>query len=391
MMTASNATLNLPTLEGKIEPFRINAGAEPIAGKVSWSRIAYAASHVVADPFADNNPSLDVVIDWDATLAFREYLWSLGFGVAEAMDTAQRGMGLDWPKSLELIQRSTALAKSGNHLIASGAGTDHLEINAQTALDDIIGAYELQCEAVEATGSRVILMASRALAAVAQSGDDYLQVYSRVLNGLAQPAILHWLGDMFDPALAGYWGSKNELAAMDVCLDVINANAVKIDGIKISLLSAEKEISMRRRLPPGVQMYTGDDFNYPELIEGDDQGYSHALLGIFDPIAGVAAKALSALGAGDSNSYHQAFDPTIALSRHIFRTPTRFYKTGVVFMAYLHGHQNHFTMVAGQECARSTLHLAQIVRLASDAGLFPDPELAAHRAQTFFAVRGVNI
>lgn len=390
-MTAQQATLNLPTRQGTIERFTIRAGAAPVAGKGKWSRTAYAAAHVVADPFADANPTLDVAIDWDTTLGFRQHLWSLNFGVAEAMDTAQRGMGLDWPTSLELIQRSSALAQSGGHLIASGAGTDHLEFDGQTTLDDIIAAYEMQCEAVEATGSRVILMASRALAAVAQSPDDYLQVYSRVLGGLAQPAILHWLGDMFDPALSGYWGFADDGAAMDICLDVIRANAAKVDGIKISLLSAQKEISMRRRLPEGVRMYTGDDFNYPELIEGDDQGYSHALLGIFDPIAGVAARALSALGGEEAEAYHQAFEPTIALSRHIFAAPTRFYKTGVVFMAYLNGHQSHFTMVAGQECARSTLHLAQIVRLASDAGVFPDPDLTAGRARMVLATRGVEI
>lgn len=390
MTSKTPATLNLPTLTGGIERFTIQAGRAPVAGGGNWTRTAYAAAHVVGDPFADISPSLDVAVDWDTTLGFRAHLWSLGFGVAEAMDTAQRGMGLDWPKSLELIQRSTALAKSGGHLIASGAGTDHLDLRAQLTIDDIIGAYEMQCEAVEATGSRVILMASRALAAVARSPEDYLRVYARVLEGLSQPAILHWLGDMFDPALAGYWGSNDQMAAMDVCLDVIHANAAKVDGIKISLLSAQKEISMRRRLPPGVRMYTGDDFNYPKLIEGDDQGYSHALLGIFDPIAGVAARALGALADGNIQAYRQVFDPTVALSRHIFSDPTRFYKTGVVFMSYLNGHQTHFTMIAGQECARSTQHLAEIVRLASRAGLFPDPDMTARRARAVFATRGVE-
>ena len=384
------ATINLPTLEGQIEQFKIQPAATLQLQTGSWNRKAYAAAHVVADPLANNNPTLETAIDWEATLAFRSHLFSLGFGVAEAMDTAQRGMGLDWPTSLELIERSTALAKSGGHLIASGAGTDHLIITPNTTIDDVIAAYEMQCEAVEAAGSRVILMASRALAAVAKSPDDYARVYARVLNGLAQPAILHWLGDMFDPALSGYWGSNDIDQAMDTCLEVINANSPKIEGIKISLLSAEKEISMRRRLPKEVVMYTGDDFNYPELIKGDEEGFSHALLGIFDPIANVAAHALSALGAGETENYHQLFDPTIALSRHVFKAPTRFYKTGVVFLAYLNGHQNHFTMIGGQECTRSTLHLAQIIRLASRAGVFVDPELVAKRARIILAARGIE-
>ncbi|MCR4268320.1 dihydrodipicolinate synthase family protein [Nitratireductor sp. ZSWI3] len=355
-----------------------------------WTRTAYAAAHVVADPLADADPWLDARVDWDRTLAFREHLWGLGFGVAEAMDTAQRGMGLDWPTSLELIRRSTELARAGGHLIASGAGTDHLTPGPQVTIDDVIRAYEEQCEAVEAAGSRVILMASRALAAAAKGPDDYARVYSRILSGLSQPAILHWLGEMFDPALEGYWGSRDHMAAMDTALAVIDANAAKVDGIKISLLSAEKEIAMRRRLPAGVRMYTGDDFNYPYLIAGDGQGYSHALLGIFDPIAGVAARALSHLAGGRLAEYGQTFAPTVPLSRHIFKAPTRFYKTGVVFMAYLNGHQDHFTMVNGQESARSTLHLAEIVRLANAAGLFADPEQVAARARPVFAVRGVS-
>ena len=355
-----------------------------------WNRTAYAAAHVVSDPLAECDPWLDSSVDWDRTLAFREHLWSLGFGVAEAMDTAQRGMGLDWPTSLELIQRSTALAKAGGHMIASGAGTDHLAVDASVTIDDVIRAYEEQCEAVEAAGSRVILMASRALVAAARSPEDYVHVYNRVLSGLAQPAILHWLGEMFDPALEGYWGSQDHMAAMDTAVSVIENNADKVDGIKISLLSEEKEVAMRRRLPQGVAMYTGDDFNYPKLIEGDDTGYSHALLGIFDPIAPAAALALSQLAAGDKDAYHATFAPTVPLSRHIFRAPTRYYKTGVVFMAYLNGHQDHFTMIGGQESTRSTLHLAEIVRLANEAGLFTDPDLAAARARHVFAARGVE-
>jgi len=335
--------------------------AGPLAEPGSpWNRTAYAAVHVVSDPLAECDPWLDSSVDWDRTLAFREHLWSLGFGVAEAMDTAQRGMGLDWPTSLEFT------------------------------IDDVIRAYEEQCEAVEAAGSRVILMASRALVAAARGPEDYAHVYNRVLSGLAQPAILHWLGEMFDPALEGYWGSQDHMTAMDTAVSVIEDNADKIDGIKISLLSEEKEVAMRRLLPEGVAMYTGDDFNYPKLIEGDDAGYSHALLGIFDPIAPAAARALSQLAVGDKEAYHAAFAPTVPLSRHIFRAPTRFYKTGVVFMAYLNGHQDHFTMIGGQESTRSTLHLADIVRLANDAGLFTDPDKAAARARHVFAARGVT-
>ncbi|MGJ8532718.1 MAG: dihydrodipicolinate synthase family protein [Alphaproteobacteria bacterium] len=378
-------TLNLPG--GAVD---LMAGALPKKSD-GWNRVAYAAAHVVADPLVEADPWLDCPIDWDRTLAFREHLWSLGFGVAEAMDTAQRGMGLDWPTSLELIERSVALAKSGGHLIACGAGTDHLQPGPDVTVDDVIAAYELQCEAVEATGSRVILMASRALAKAAKGPDDYARVYDRILSGLAQPAILHWLGEMFDPSLAAYWGDADHMRAMDTCLKVIANNADKVDGIKISLLSAEKEIAMRRCLPDGVKMYTGDDFNYPDLIAGDEQGYSHALLGIFDPIAGAAANALSALGSGDEATYRKVFEPTVPLSRHIFKAPTRFYKTGVVFLAYLNGHQDHFTMIGGQESTRSTLHLADIVRLANLAGLFTDPDAVAARARPVFAARGVEI
>ena len=378
-------TLNLPG--GGVT--LVAAPAPGAAGP--WTRTAYAAAHVVADPLAEADPWLDCPVDWDRTLAFREHLWSLGFGVAEAMDTAQRGMGLDWPTSLELIQRSAALARAGGHLIASGVGTDHIAPEPGVTIDDVIRAYEEQAEAVEAAGSRVILMASRALAVAAKGSDDYLRVYERVLGGLQGKAILHWLGEMFDPALDGYWGSGDHMEAMDTALAVIEASAAKVDGIKISLLSAEKEIAMRRRLPDGVVMYTGDDFNYPELIAGDDQGSSHALLGIFDPIAPVAARALGQLAAGDRAGYDATFAPTVPLSRHIFRAPTRFYKTGVVFMAYLTGHQDHFTMIGGQESTRSTLHLAEIVRLANAAGLFADPELATARARPVFAARGVEI
>ncbi|MHC1550852.1 dihydrodipicolinate synthase family protein [Phyllobacterium sp. K27] len=384
------ASVILPTRDGGLENFEIASAPTVIQG-AEWNRTAYAAAHVVVDPFADNDPWLDCAVDWDRTLAFREHLWSKGFGVAEAMDTAQRGMGMDWPTSLELIKRSVSLARAGGHLIACGAGTDHLPASDTVTIEDVIAAYEQQCEAVEAAGGRIILMASRALAKVANSPDDYRKVYGRILGSLKKPAILHWLGEMFDPALEGYWGDKDHMAAMETCLSVITENASKVDGIKISLLSAEKEIAMRRRLPEGVRMYTGDDFNYPELIAGDEHGYSHALLGIFDPIATAAAQALGALNKGDKAAYHVAFDPTVPLSRHIFKAPTRFYKTGVVFMAYLNGHQDHFTMLGGQQSTRSAQHLAEIVRLASKAGLFDDADRVAKRAARVLATYGIGV
>jgi hypothetical protein len=345
----------------------------------------------VADPIADADPWLDAAIDWERTIAFRRHLWSLGLGVAEAMDTAQRGMGLDWPTSLELIRRSLAATKDmPGALIACGAGTDHLDPGANVAIGDVIAAYEEQCAAIEKLGGRIVLMASRALVKAARTPDDYAKVYGRILGQVSEPVIIHWLGEMFDPALDGYWGSKDHAWAMDVAIDVISANVAKVDGVKISLLDKDKEIAMRRRLPPGVRMYTGDDFNYAELIAGDAQGYSDALLGIFDAIAPAAAAALGTLSRGDLASFHEILAPTVPLSRHIFKAPTRFYKTGVVFMAYLNGLQDHFTLVGGQESARSTLHLAELFRLADAAGLLADPELAAARMRAVMAVRGVD-
>jgi hypothetical protein len=330
-------------------------------------------------------------VDWDTTIAFREHLWDLGLGVAEAMDTAQRGTGMSWQGSLELIRRSVAAARPRHGLVFSGAGTDQLAPENAKNIDDVIAAYEEQIAAIEAVGGRIVLMASRALARVARSPDDYRKVYDRVLSQVREPVIIHWLGDMFDPALAGYWGTKDASAAMDVAVEIINAHVAKVVGVKISLLDKSKEIAMRRLLADGVRMYTGDDFNYAELIEGDAQGYSDALLGIFDAIAPAAAAALVALAKNDSQTFRDILAPTVPLSRHIFKAPTRFYKTGVVFMAYLNGHQNHFTMIGGQESARSTLHLAEIFRLADAAGLLRDPALAADRMRAVLAVRGVGV
>lgn len=383
--------VTLPRADRTLETFRLSLPRDfPARVTNKLNRIAFAATHVVADPLADNDPWLDCAIDWDRTVAFREYLWGLGLGVAEAMDTAQRGMGVDWPTSLELIRRSVAAARRCDGLLFSGCGTDQLDPNDTKTLDDVIRAYEEQIEAIEAMGGRIVLMASRALARVARSPDDYAKVYGRILSSVRQPVIIHWLGDMFDPALAGYWGSNDLDAATDTAVAIINDNAGKVDGVKVSLLDKDREIGMRRRLKDGVLMYTGDDFNYAELIAGDDHGYSHALLGIFDVIAPAASAALVQLAANDTKAFHEILAPTVPLSRHIFKAPTRFYKTGVVFMAYLNGHQDHFTLVGGQESARSTLHLAELFRLADAAGLLRDPELAAVRMRTVMASHGVG-
>src|SRR6185437_3513899 len=318
-------------------------------------------------------------------LAYREYLWSLGLGVAEAMDTAQRGMGLGWPEALELIQRSVRAAKAKNGRVASGAGTDQLSPVNEPTLQQVKDAYLEQCAAIEAAGSRIILMASRALARVAKNADDYAHVYGEILRQVREPVILHWLGPMFDPALDGYWGGKTIAEAMDNCLRVIHDNATKIDGIKISLLDAELEIAMRNKLPGNVRMYTGDDFNYDRLIAGDANAYSHALLVIFDPIAPAAALALSAFDRGEMEQYHKLLEPTVPLSRHIFKAPTYYYKTGVVFLAYLNGFQNHFRMIGGLEAARSIAHLCELFVLADKAALLRDPEMATARMRNILA------
>jgi len=386
------ATLKLPVADGTLAPYTVRASTpwKAEGTRPAFDRVAYAAAHVVADPLARADPWLDIALDWDATLAYRRHLFALGLGVAEAMDTAQRGMGLDWTTSLRLIERSVDAAKGiPGATIASGAGTDHLDPAQATSIDDVIAAYEHQCAAVERAGGRIILMASRALARVARSPDDYLRVYGRVLAQVRQPVILHWLGDMFDPALAGYWGHRDLDRATDVCLEAISASRVKVDGIKVSLLDDAREIAMRRRLPAGVRMYTGDDFNFAALIGGDASGHSDALLGIFDAIAPAASAALAALAGGDRARFDAILAPTVPLSRKIFEAPTRFYKTGIVLMAYLNGHQSHFTMVGGQQSARSLLHLADVFRLADQAGLLVDPERAAARMRLITALHGL--
>jgi len=375
---------------GALREWRMSAPREFPRAAPPFPRVALAAAHVVADPLAEHDPWLDAKVDWDRTIAYRRYLWSLGLGVAEAMDTAQRGMGLNWTVAQELIRRSLdAMRDVPGAVMASGAGTDHLAPGPDVTVDDVIRAYEEQCEAVERMGGRIILMASRALAKAAKSPADYERVYARVLGGVAQPVIIHWLGEMFDPALDGYWGHADHMAAMETALAVIGANAAKVDGVKISLLDDRKEIAMRRRLPHGVRMYTGDDFNYAELIAGDDQGHSDALLGIFDPIAPAVGGALAALSRGDLPAFHDILAPTVPFSRHVFRAPTRFYKTGVVFTAWLNGHQDHFTMVGGQQSARSIGHLAELFRLADRAGILRDPEMACARMKALLVAHGV--
>lgn len=388
-------SLHLPSADGTIAAFTpvnepLIAPVKP-AGGHHFNRVAYAAAHVVVDALADNDPWLDRNIDWERTIAFREYLWGLGLGVAEAMDTAQRGMGLDWTGAKELIAHAQSAARGRpDAVIAYGAGTDHLQPGPDVTIDDVIRAYEEQVAYVEGQGGRVILMASRALAAVAKSPDDYVRVYDRILGQVKEPVIIHWLGSMFDPALAGYWGSADDMLAMKTATAIINQNAAKVDGVKISLLSAEKEIIMRRRLDPSVKMYTGDDFNYAELIAGDEQGYSHALLGIFDAIAPAASAALAKLAQNDLDAFHAILAPTVPLSRHIFKAPTRFYKTGVVFLAYLNGFQDHFQMLGGQQSARSIQHLSELFRLADTARVLRDPDLAVYRMKAILATIGID-
>ena len=388
-MTITTATVALPDAEGGwretelYEPRAWTEHPEPFQ-----SRIAFAAAHVVADPRGENIPGAPAVIDWEATLGFRRHLFRYGLGVAEAMDTAQRNMGLDWPATQELITRSAALANEHGARIASGAGTDQL-LSLPGSLGEVTDAYLEQLEFVEAAGSQAIVMASRQLAAVARSADDYLQVYSSVLSRATQPVVLHWLGEMFDPQLNGYWGSADIPTATRTFLDLINEQSAKVDGVKVSLLSADHEQELRAALPAGVRLYTGDDYNYPELIEGDRDHHSDALLGAFAAIAPAASAALSALDADDIEGYRREMAPTLALSRYIFAPPTYYYKTGIAFLAWLNGHQDGFVMVGGLQSARSILHLAHVFELANEAQLLTDPDLAAQRLGLLLASAGL--
>ncbi|RWM72666.1 MAG: dihydrodipicolinate synthase family protein [Mesorhizobium sp.] len=380
----------LPEEGGRSTRYRlVGQPAQPVIG-ARFSRIAYAAAHVVADPLKMTDPWAHPAVDWERTMAFRHHLWRLGFRIAEAMDTAQRGMGFDWTNARELIRRSIAEARTVEGAeLASGAGTDHLAPGAAGTLDDVIAAYEEQFDFIEGLGGKAIMMASRALASVARGPDDYISVYDRILSQASGKVILHWLGDMFDPALKGYWGSHDFDTALDTVVAIIERHAGKVEGIKISLLDAGKEVALRNRLPEGVVMFTGDDFNYPELIAGDGERHSHALLGIFDAIAPVANAALAKLAAGDRSGYDALMAPTVPLSRKIFKAPTEYYKAGIVFMAWLNGHQDHFSMVGGMQSARGISHYADVFRLADQAGLLADPELAIARMKNLCAVAGV--
>lgn len=378
--------ISLPDQTGRRLDYTLTG--TPVAAAVlgaNPARVVYSAAHVVADPFTAHDPAGRPAVDWDKTMEFRRYLAGLGLGIAEAMDTAQRGMGLDWAGALELIRRTRA--ELPDALVANGCGTDHLPAGLHS-LDRVRAAYLEQVEAIQALGGRIILMASRALVQAAKGPEDYIRVYSDVLAACDQPVVLHWLGEMFDPALAGYWGAATFEDALETALAVINANVAKVDGIKISLLDKDKEIRMRRRLPAGVKMYTGDDFNYPELIEGDAQGYSHALLGIFDPLAPAAAYAVTRLGEGDRAGFRATLDPTVPLARLIFRAPTQYYKTGVVFLAWLNGFQDHFIMLNGAQAMRPLPYFTEVFRLADGCGLLRDPELAVRRMKSLLALYG---
>ena len=392
MSALSENVLVLPFADGSLKPHRLIGTPTPRpASTPRFNRIVYAAAHVVSDPLKDTRPWNSPLIDWDATMAFRHHLWSLGFQIAEAMDTSQRGMGLDWTGAQELIRRSLAEAKTvpGADL-ASGAGTDHLDPAEAKGPDDIIKAYETQAEFIEKHGGRFILMASRALARIARSPDDYARVYGHILTHAREKVVLHWLGDMFDPQLKGYWGSTKFEDALETVISIIEANRDKVEGIKISLLEERYEIALRNRLPEGVLCFTGDDFNYAPLIEGDGQKHSHALLGIFDAVAPQASAALVALAEGDNARFRAIIEPTVPLSRKIFEAPTQYYKAGVVFLAWLNGHQSHFTMPAGMQSARGIVHYADIFRLSDEANVLDNPEMAIARMRQLLAVYGVK-
>ncbi len=386
--------ITLPTQDGRLETYRLTGiPLTPRAPRVPLTRTAFAAAHVISDPIRERNPwDTRPAVDWDATLAFRQGLWDQGLGLAEAMDTAQRGMGVDWLTAKELIERTMRAAKAHplKPRVACGAGTDHVALSDLTTADAIAAAYETQAAAIEAAGGQLILMASRAFTAIGADPDTYHRVYRRLIDGAREPVILHWLGDMFDPALTGYWGTTDVAAASDFVLNLIAENPAKVDGIKISLLDEAHEVAFRTRLPKGVRLYTGDDFNYAPLIEGDGTHHSHALLGIFAAIAPAASQALEALALGDRVVYHQLFAPTVPLSREIFRAPTRFYKAGIAFLSWLNGSQRHFIMPAGFQSSRDISHYAQVFRLADQARLLSKPDLALARMKLLLELHGID-
>jgi Protein of unknown function (DUF993) len=386
--------LTLPTYAGALEPYRLTGDPLLIrAPSVQLTRTAFAAAHIVSDPLKERSPwDTRPAVDWDATLGFRIGLWDQGLGLAEAMDTAQRGMGVDWPTARELIERTMMAAKTHpmKPRVVCGAGTDHAALSDMRGADAIIAAYELQMAAIEAAGGQLILMASRAFTAIRADEEIYRKVYRCLIDQASEPVILHWLGDMFDPQLKGYWGSEDVEIATDLVLSLIEENPSKVDGIKISLLDEAHEVAFRARLPQGVRLYTGDDFNYAPLIEGDGVRHSHALLGIFAAIAPAASQALEALALGDLQSYRSLLAPTVPLSREIFKAPTRFYKAGIAFLAWLNGWQSHFIMPAGFQSSREIAHYAQVFRLADQARLLAKPDLAEQRMRALLALHGIS-
>ena len=387
------ASIRLPDGEGNPELLQLGPPAAwPRPSRPLTSRSVYAAAHVIPRVWADTTPGAPADLDWDATMAYRHEIWSYGLGVADAMDTAQRGMGLDWAAARELISRSGAAARSAGGLLACGAGTDQLETrdlpSGSAGLDRIADAYREQVAVVREAGAGVVLMASRALARVATSAEDYLRVYRRVLDEVDRPVILHWLGEMFDPELAGYWGTRDVGIATSTFVELLESHADEVAGVKVSLLDAGHEIALRRMLPAGVRLYTGDDFNYPALIVGDGTHHSDALLGIFAAVYPAASAAVQALDAGDSDQARKILDSTQALGRTIFTAPTRYYKTGIALVSWLNGHQSGFTMVGGLHGVRGIAYLVEVFRLTDRAGLLVDPELAARRMRDLLAVYG---
>lgn len=386
--------LTLPTLDNRLEDYALQGDPLiPRAPGVPLTRIAFAAAHVVSSPLAERDPWIgSPAVDWDNTLRFRHWLWDQGLGLAEAMDTAQRGMGVDWPTAKELIERTMRDAKAHpmKPRVACGAGTDQKPREDYRTTDGIVAAYTEQMEAIEAAGGQVILMASQALPAIGATADDYKTVYGTLLRQAASPVVLHWLGDMFDPKLTGYWGSSDVATAMQTVLDIINAHEDKVDGIKISLLEKSYEEDLRARLPEGVHLYTGDDFNYAELIEGDGTRYSHALLGAFAAIAPAASQALEALAKSDLATYHRLLEPTVPLSREIFKAPTQFYKAGIAFLAWLNDAQSHFIMPGGFQSSREITHYAEVFRLADQARLLSKPDKAVDRMKLLLRLHGID-
>jgi hypothetical protein len=389
--TSTSTELVLPTAGGGTvrhamhEPVDYARHPEPFA-----SRTVLAAAHVVVDARADYQPGQGAPVDWEATIAFRKHLFGYGVGIAEAMDTSERGPdGLTWPQAQQLIRLGVAAAHEAGAAVVAGAGTDQLT-SPRPALTEIVEAYLEQLEFVQAQGSAAVIRASHALVGAAKTEDDYLSVYRDVLAKTDKPAIVHWLGTGFDPTLAGYWGHTDVRAAMDVVVRMAQENAAHLEGIKFSLLDEELEQEFRRRLPDGVKVFTGDDYGYTNLLLGDGEHHSHGLLGVLDPIAPIASSAFAALDAGDEQGFAETMNRSIPMAVKMFEAPADRYKVGTVFVAWLSGHQDHFRMVSGRDGMRSLQHLSDLFVLTDELGLFPDPELAARRMRRLLAIGGVE-